>query len=90
MYLSAKHEFLTVARKEITYVKCSVEIKKLQRQIKYTTKVYDKYRLDLDAFRLDVVHRQLLKRHSLERQERFSKWLAKLNKVGYSRAVRFF
>ena len=90
IYYSAKQRFLGFRKSKTMYPAPSAEIRNLQKRIKYFSEVYDKYKLDLHAFKLQLLHRQLLQRNHWEQQVRFSNWLTKLNKLGHRKAIRSF
>ena len=90
MYEFAKTKFLGYATKRYPKRQTSPKLNKLQLLVSYLTSQYQYDTSDVNLMKLRFAHTQLIETWRVVRQNNFSQWLAKLNKLNYQQATRSF
>ena len=82
--------FLGFAQEKCRKESISSQAQKLQRQITFTTAMYQREKTDILLFRLEMLHKQLKDRDLLDRHLEYAEWVCKLNKLDYQKSTRSF
>ena len=90
MYEFAKTRFLGYATKRHSKQQSSPKLNKLQLLVRYLTTQYKHEPSKINLMKLRLAHTQLTETWKMVRQENFSRWLAKLNKLNHQQATRSF